>query len=138
MELTREELIEFMNNWNQGWDEYDIDKVVEGFADDIVFDNWTGVKVYGKNDLYAAWSSWFKHNGGFKFKFEDMFVDEAEQKVLYRWALHWPSIEKGHEGKPEIRRGVDVMSFRDGKIYLKLTYCKTTLEIDGEMVRLGA
>jgi hypothetical protein len=65
-------------------------------------------------------------------------VDEDEQKVLYRWELHWPSLEKGHEGRPEIRRGVDVIHFRDGKITKKLTYSKTTLEINGERVPLSA
>jgi hypothetical protein len=34
------------------------------------------------------------------------------------------------------RRGVDVMHFKDGKIIRKLTYSKTTLEIDAQRVRL--
>ena len=59
-----------------------------------------------------------------------------QQKALYRWQLEWPSIEKGCEGKPEKRRGVDVLHFKDGKIIKKLTYSKTTLEIDGQRVRL--
>jgi len=61
-----------------------------------------------------------------------------QQKVLYRWQLEWPSIEKGFEGKPEKRRGVDVMHFKDGKLIKKLTYSKTTLEIDAQRVRLSA
>ena len=59
-----------------------------------------------------------------------------QQKVLYRWQLEWPSIEMGCEGMPEKRRGVDVMHFKDGKIIRKLTYSKTTLEIDAQRVRL--
>jgi hypothetical protein len=42
------------------------------------------------------------------------------------------------EGKPERRRGVDVMHFRDGLIIKKYTYSKTTLEIGGERVKLTA
>ena len=40
--------------------------------------------------------------------------------------------EKGYEGKPEKRRGVDVIHFKDGKIIEKLTYCKTRIEINGQ------
>jgi ketosteroid isomerase-like protein len=47
-------------------------------------------------------------------------------------------MEKGHEGKSERRRGVDVMHFRDGKIIKKYTYSKTTLEIGGKCVKLSA
>ena len=41
------------------------------------------------------------------------------------------------EGKPERRRGVDVLHFHDGNIIKKLTYSKTTLHIDGKRVRLS-
>jgi len=46
--------------------------------------------------------------------------------------LDWPSTEKGQEGKAEKRRGLDVIHFQDGKIIKKLTYSKTTVEIDGQ------
>jgi hypothetical protein len=68
--------------------------------------------------------------------FEETSIDESQRKVLYRWQPEWPSIEEGCEGKPEKRRGVDVMHFKDGTIIRKLTYSKTTLEIDGQRVRL--
>jgi hypothetical protein len=62
----------------------------------------------------------------------------AKQKALYRWQLDWQSLEKDFEGRSEKRRGVDVLHFRDGKIIQKLTYSKTTIEIDGRRVRLLA
>ena len=65
-----------------------------------------------------------------------MFVDEVAQRALYRWRLDWPSLEAGHEGRLEARRGVDALTFKDGLIVEKLTYCKTTIEIDGLRVRL--
>ena len=68
----------------------------------------------------------------------DATKDEAQQKALYRWRLEWPSFEKGYEGRPETRRGVDVIHFQGGKIIRKLTYCKTTIEIDADRVRLVA
>ena len=102
------------------------------FHDDVVFDNWTGGRAEGKDALRKAWEPWFKNHGGFRFMEEEMFIDEKEQKALYRWLLEWPSTEKGHEGKTEKRRGVDVIHFKDGKIINKLTYSKTTIEIDGK------
>ncbi len=63
-------------------------------------------------------------------------MDEEDQKLLYRWELEWPSFEKGYEGKKEKRRGVDVIHFKDGKIINKLTYSKTTIEIEGERIKL--
>ncbi len=56
--------------------------------------------------------------------------------MLFRWQLDSPSFEKGQEDKHEVRRGLDILHFRDGKIVEKLTYSKTTLELDGERVRL--
>lgn len=138
MELSREQIVKALIRWNIAWDEHDLDGVMELFHDDILFDNWTGGQVKGKENLRKAWAPWFAHHGGFRFTEEDTFVDEDGQKVLYRWRLDWPSSEKGHEGRPEARRGVDVIYFQDGKIIQKLTYCKTTLEIDGKRVKLSA
>jgi ketosteroid isomerase-like protein len=106
------------------------------FHDEIVFDNWTGGKAEGKEALRKAWAPWFANHGGFRFTEEETFIDDKEQKVLYRWRLEWPSSEKGYEGKREKRRGVDVLHFRDGKIVKKLTYSKTTVEIDGKRIPL--
>ena len=102
------------------------------FHEDVVFDNWTGGKVRGKEALRKAWKPWFVNHGNFRFVEEETFIDEKEQKVLYRWLLKWPSFESGSEGKPEKRRGVDIIHFEDGKIINKLTYSKTTIEIDGK------
>ncbi len=138
MALSRDQLIAFMKKWNTAWDNYDIDGVAAGFTDDAVFENWTGGVLQGKEAIAKAWGPWFAHNGGFKFHFEDLFVDQAAQKVLFRWSLSWPSLEKAYEGKPEVRRGVDVITFKDGLISEKLTYSKTTLEIEGQRVALAA
>ena len=136
MTLSREGIIEALNRWNRAWDEYDLDGVMALFHDDILFDNWTGGQAKGKENLRKAWAPWFADNGGFKFTEEDTFIDPEGQKVLYQWRLDWPSMEKGFKGKPEVRRGVDVMHFQDGKIIRKLTYAKTTIEIEGNRVAL--
>jgi len=138
MVLSREELKKTLNRWNRAWDNHDLNGVMELFHDEILFENWTGGKAKGKEALRQAWTSWFKNHGGFRFTEEETFIDETEQKVLYRWQLDWPSFEKGYEGRPEMRQGVDVLHFRNGKIIQKLTYSKTTVEIDRQRVRLCA
>ncbi len=138
MLLTKDEIKKALAQWNRAWDEHDLDGVMALFHEDILFDNFTGGKAEGKENLRQAWAPWFANHGGFRFIEEETFVDEDEQKVLYRWKLHWPSFEKGYEGKPEVRRGVDVIHFRDGKIIKKLTYSKTALEIEGERIPLSA
>ena len=133
---SRREIEAALHKWHQAWADHNLDGVMELFHDDIFFENWTGGKAQGKEALRQAWASWFAHHGGFRFTEEETFIDVEQQKVLYRWQLEWPSIEKGCEGRPEKRRGVDVMHFKDGKIIRKLTYSKTTLEIDAQRVRL--
>jgi ketosteroid isomerase-like protein len=134
--LSRREIEGALRKWFQAWADYDLDGVMELFHEDVLFENWTGAKAEGRENLRRAWSEWFYRPGGFRFIEEETFVDESRQRALYRWQLEWPSIEKGCEGKPEKRRGVDVMHFEDGKIIRKLTYSKTTLEISGQRVRL--
>lgn len=136
--MHREEIEKALAKWHKAWNEHDLDGVMELFHEDVLFENWTGGKAEGKEALGKAWTSWFANHGGFRFTEEDTFIDEAQQKVLYRWQLEWPSFEEGYEGSPERRRGVDVIHFQDGKIIRKLTYSKTSVEIDGDRVRLCA
>jgi len=118
-----------IKEWLKYWDNYNLKGVMELMHEDIVFENWTGDMVTGKKELQRLWAPWFINHGNFKFIFEDIFVDEQEQKVLFRWCLNWPSPEKEHKGKTEIRRGVDVLSLKDGKIYTKFSYSKTSTQI---------
>lgn len=136
--LDREKTIEILNRWNDAWNDHDLERVMELLHDEVVFENWTGGRAAGKEALRKAWAPWFANHGGFRFTTEDLFVDEKAGKVLFRWTLDWPSGEKGLEGEPERRRGVDVMHFRDGRIIEKYTYSKTTLEIGGRRVKLSA
>jgi ketosteroid isomerase-like protein len=136
MSISREDIENALKQWNIAWDNYDLEGVIELLHDEVLFENWTGGKAKGKEVLRKAWEPWFANHGGFRFTEEETFIDEKEQKVLFRWLLEWPSFEKGYEGKAEKRRGVDVLHFQDGKIIKKLTYSKTTIEIDGERLPL--
>jgi len=129
---TRQDIEKALKKWHLAWANHDLEGVMVLFHTDVLFENWTGGKAIGKVALKKAWQPWFAHHGNFRFTEEETFIDEKEQKVLYRWLLEWPSPEKGYTGKPEKRRGVDVLHFKDGKIIKKLTYSKTTIEIEGE------
>jgi len=131
MTLLRREMKNALRQWNLAWANHDLEGVMKLFHEEVLFENWTGGKAKGKEALWKAWAPWFANHGDFRFTEEETFIDEEEQKALYRWQLEWPSFEKGCEGKPEKRRGVDVLHFRDGKIIKKLTYSKTTIEIEG-------
>jgi ketosteroid isomerase-like protein len=137
MVLKREEIISTMVEWEKHWNEHDIYGVMDLFHEEVVFEHWHGGRVQGKLNLFESWAPWFNNHGGFRFTTEDLFADEKGQKVLYRWRLEWPSLEKGFEGEPEKRRGVDVIQFQDGKIIQKLTYSKTTVEINGAKIRFS-
>ena len=136
--LSRDDIKKELTKWNLAWAKHDLDGVMELFHDDVLFENWTGGQAKGKENLRKAWAAWFETHGDFRFTEEETFIDPEQQKALYRWQLDWPSREKGFEGRPEKRRGVDVLHFRDGKIIQKLTYSKTTIEIDGDRKQLLA
>ena len=138
MKLSKEEIKEAMAKNSLAWDNRDLEGVLEIYHNDVYFENWTGGNAKGKEALRQAWTSWFTSGGKFIFHRDDLFVDEDQQKLTVTWELEWPSTEKGYEGKPEKRRGLDVIHFKDGKIYKKLTYSKTTVEIDGQRIKLMA
>lgn len=135
--LTRGEILDLLRRWYRAWDAHDLPAVLGLFHEAVVFENWTGARVQGREALSRAWQEWFAGED-FRFEEEETFVDETAQAALYRWTLRWPSTEPGREGRPEVRRGVDVLHFAGGRIVRKLTYCKTGLEIAGERVRLAA
>lgn len=136
MKLSQKEIKKRLNKWNRAWEKYDLDGVLSLFHDDIFFENWTGAYVKGVKSLRRAWEPWFNNHGNFRFLEEEIFIDELHQKALYRWILEWPSTEPGFEDKPEIRKGVDVLHFKDGKIINKLSYIKTSVEIDDKRMPL--
>jgi uncharacterized protein (TIGR02246 family) len=138
MNLSKAEMERIMTRWGEAWNRHDLDEVMELFHDGVVFENWTGGRAEGKDRLRAVWTPWFENHGGFSFVTERFIVVEDEQRVIWQWYLDWPSMEKGFEGRPERRRGADVIRFRDGRVIEKITYSKTTVEIDGRPVKLAA
>ena len=138
MHLKKDKVLTKFSTWLEAWDHYDLNGVMDLLHEDIIFENWDGTTISGKKALRIAWMPWFLNHGNFKFHSEDIFFDEVEQKLLFRWRLEWPSLEPNFKGKHEIRRGIDVVHFVNGKINLKLSYSKTELTIDSKSVILKA
>lgn len=136
MKLSRKEIKTVLRDWNSAWEKHDLNKVMTFFHEDIFFENWTGAYVKGITSLRKAWEPWFKNHGDFRFIGQETFIDEHLQKVLYRWVLEWPSTEPDFEDRTEIRKGTDIIHFKNGKIITKLTYTKTTIEIDNKRLSL--
>ncbi|MCF6248640.1 MAG: nuclear transport factor 2 family protein [Desulfobacula sp.] len=136
MKLSRNEIKQLLKEWNFAWNHHDLNKVMTYFHKDVFFENWTGAYVKGIEALRKAWEPWFNNHGDFRFIEEETFIDELHQKVMFRWVLEWPSMESDFEGKLEIRKGADAMHFKDGKIIAKLTYTKTSVEIDNQRRQL--
>lgn len=138
MNFTHGEIQSFIRNWLQAWNEHNLHGVIEAMHEDVVFEHWTGQIIIGKKALQRAWTPWFLKHGNFQFHIEDIFSDESTQKSLFQWRLEWPSLEATHKGQFEIRRGVDVLHFMDGKIREKYSYSKTTIQIEGREIPLQA
>ena len=133
--LSRNEIEKILVKWYQSWNEHNLDDVMRLFHDEVIFENWTGRKIKGKKALRRAWEPWFRNHEEFRFVEKETFIDEVQQKALFRWLLEWPSKEKGFEGLFEKREGVDVLHFKNRKIIQKLTYSKTSVEIDNELIK---
>ena len=106
--------------------------------EEVNFENWNVDTIIGKDFLQKAWTPWFIHHGNFKFLKEDIFIDEPQQIIGFSWKLEWPSFEKKYLGKEEIRRGMDVIHLKDGKIFKKITYSKTFIEVESKVINLSA
>ena len=128
MNLSKAQILAHFEVWLDAWNRHDLEGVMQWLDDTVRFQAWTGSSVRGKASLRRAWTPWFANHGDFKFVTEDLFVDEGEQKLLFQWALDWPAGSMESHAARELRRGVDVIHLRDGKIVEKLTYTKLSAQ----------
>ncbi len=136
--LSGKEIREKILIWIDAWNHHDLDKVMEWFHDDVEFIHWDGSRIRKRSFLKHAWRDWFIQQGDFHFDIQDILADEESQKASFTWTLSWPSRDPGYEGKDEIREGVDLLHFQEGKIISKQTFTKTLLIIDGSKVLMKA
>lgn len=136
MNSSKDDIILIFKEWLIAWNEHNLTEVMKIIDEDIVFENWNGEKIMGKKALQRSWMPWFLNHGNFTFSIEDVFFEENEQKMTFLWLLKWPSRINLYKGKNELRRGVDILHFKEGKIIQKQTYSKTSIEIEGLSVSL--
>jgi len=60
MKLTTPEIKQIFKDWLTAWNEHDLEGVMNLFHDEIVFENWTGVKIAKKKSIQKAWTPWFQ------------------------------------------------------------------------------
>ena len=53
--LREDQIRHILTEWNNAWNAHDLDKIMDLFHEDIVFENWTGAIVQGKDALKKAW-----------------------------------------------------------------------------------
>ena len=134
--MARDDLLRRLEEWMSAWNARDIEGVLSLVAESVVFEHWSGMRVTGREQLREAWGDWFSGDETIGFDLEDIFVDETGTRALVSWTLRARSRERETAGRPETRRGIDVLRFEDGLLVEKLTYSKTTVSIDGRRVPL--
>ena len=135
--MNREEAVSRFEEWLVSWNNHDLEKVMEILHDQVVFERWTNTTTKGKSLLKKSWTPWFLNHGNFKFTRKDLFFDEEQQTMTFVWGLEWPSLDKIHFGKPEVRQGVDILYFKNGKIIKKQSFSKTIVIIDNKLQRVA-
>jgi len=131
--MTREELAGAVEKWLRAWNRHDLDEVMALFDEKAVFETWAGLRIEGRENIRKAWKEWFGA-GGFSFTSEETVLDEEAQTVVFPWLYAGPA--KCFGGKMEKRRGIDLIRFRDGMVIEKITYTKTSLEVEGRRITL--
>ena len=100
----------------------DVDAIMALTTDDCVFEATgpapDGVRHEGAAAVRAQWEEVFGHTLDASFTEEESYAG-GDRGVL-RWRFDWT----GDDGRPGHVRGADVLRFRDGKVYEKLSYVK--------------
>jgi ketosteroid isomerase-like protein len=100
----------------------DIPAIMALMTDDCVFDATgpapDGLRVDGASAVRAVWEELFTTTREPAFSEEEAFV--AGDRGVLRWRFTWTN----EDGSPGHVRGVDILTFRDGKVAEKLSYVK--------------
>lgn len=126
--FTRDQLVALTADFMSAFNTNDLDKTVDFFAADGVYEEFNGTMNRGPDEVRAAFAPQF--NGAFgqmKFIDEDLIVDAEAGKVMASWTC---TLEV--KGQPAQWRGLDAITFDgDGKVTHKLTYAKAKAPLFG-------
>lgn len=133
---ARERTVEALERWLRAWDEGDLDGVVALFAEDAVFESWSGARLVGRDAIREAWRDWFGAEPPPRFEREALVVDPSGTEAAFAWRYEGPPLGEAGGERVERRRGIDLIRLENGMITEKTTYTKTVLERDGGRIAL--
>ncbi len=100
----------------------DVDTIMSLMTDDCVFESTSpapdGARHEGAASVRAVWTDLFGATTDPSFETEEQAV--LGDRGMLRWRFGWTE----PDGAPGSVRGVDVLTFRDGKVSEKLSYVK--------------
>jgi ketosteroid isomerase-like protein len=97
----------------------DVEAIMALMTDDVVFESTAppdGERAAGAAEVRRVWERLFGETPGAAFTEEDRFT--CGDRGVLRWRFSWAGEQPGHI------RGVDIVTFRDGKVAEKLSYVK--------------
>lgn len=120
---TDESLLAAIREITAGFDTHDLDRIMDRFADDAVFegprgpDPW-GRRVVGKEAVREAFAARFAGIPDVRYTDDDHFVSGD------RGASEWTLTGTTTDGQRIEVRGCDLWTFRDGRVVKKDSYWK--------------
>ena len=118
---------EFLASFTQAWNDHDVDKLMEHMADDCVFMASVGTEVEG-----TKWEGFENVRKGFASLWDgypDAHFEPIGEDLIVgdRGVAEWIfSGTKAADGTKVRARGVDLYTFKDGKILVKNSMRKQT------------
>jgi ketosteroid isomerase-like protein len=111
-----------IERFNTAFNAHDVAQIMALMSVDVVFENTSpapdGTRFEGQTAVRAFWEDFFRSSPAAHFDFETPFSDGNHGAVC--WTYHWNDPMNG----PGHIRGVDIFSFKDGKIAGKYSYVK--------------
>lgn len=108
--MDHQDALEFAREWEAAWNSHDLDRILEHYADDVVFESpyirhrlgTESGSVEGKDQLRAYWAAGLKRDPRLKFIVVDVRLSVDTVVINYR----------NHLGN----RVAEVLKFREGQI----------------------
>lgn len=116
-----EPAVDFITRFEHRFNTREFDAIMADMTDDCVFEH-IGAEGHsfgrheGQEAVLAAWHGLEAVFPGYRFETDDVFA--AGDRGACRWTVRWTQ----PDGTTASLRGVDIFTFRDGKIAEKITY----------------
>lgn len=115
--------IKDLQAFGDGWNKHDVDYLMTFMAEDCVFETSNGKEVFGtrysgREQVREGFEKVFKTFPDVQFKDSRHFV--AGDRGVSEWIFAGTAID----GRKVEVQGVDVFTFRDGKIAVKASFLK--------------